>query len=89
MNFSGFLADHPTVRATPDSVRGTRIFWGHGTMDPSIPFALAVEGRAALDAAGADLSAFDYEIGHGISPEEATDARNWIESAVAGAGPSS
>jgi phospholipase/carboxylesterase len=86
MNFSGFLADHPTVRATPDSVRGTRFFWAHGTMDSAVPFALAVEGRAALDAAGADLTAFDYEIGHGISAEEGNDARRWIESAVAGAG---
>jgi phospholipase/carboxylesterase len=55
-------------------------------MDTAVSFALAVEGRAALDAAGADLSTFDYEIGHGVSPEEATDARNWIDRAVAGAG---
>lgn len=82
MNFSGFLADHPTVRATAETVRGTRFFWGHGTMDPSIPFALAVEGRKILGEAGADLSAFDYEIGHGISPEEATDARTWLESGI-------
>ncbi len=85
MNFSGFLADHPTVRATPDSVRGTRFFWGHGTMDPSIPFELAVEGRAILREAGAALDEHDYPIGHGISPDEARDAREWIERAVADA----
>ncbi len=86
LNFSGFLADHPTVRATPDSVRGTRFFWGHGTMDAAVSFELAVEGRAALEAAGADLSAFDYELGHGISAEEGNDARSWIERALARAG---
>lgn len=78
LNFSGFLADHPTVVATPESVRGTRFFWGHGTADPSIPFDLAVEGRAILREAGAELEARDYPIGHGISPEELRDAGEWL-----------
>src|SRR5690606_30097796 len=38
INFSGFLADHPSVSATPETVAGTRFWWGHGTADPSIPF---------------------------------------------------
>jgi phospholipase/carboxylesterase len=85
---SGFLAQHPTVRATPQSVRGTRFFWGHGMMDPSIPFELGQEGRAALRAAGADLETGDYPIGHGMSPDEARDIREWIERSVAAlAGP--
>jgi len=83
MNFSGFLADHPSVRATPETVGGTRFFWGHGTFDMSIPFALAIEGRRVLAGAGADLTARDYPIAHGISPEEAADARAWLESADA------
>lgn len=78
MNLSGFLADHPTVRATPETVRGTRFFWGHGTMDPSIPFAMGEQGRAALRAAGAELETGDYPIGHGISPDEAADIRAWL-----------
>jgi len=49
LNFSGFLANHPAVAATPDTVRGTRFFWGHGTRDPNIPFELAVEGRVQGD----------------------------------------
>lgn len=81
--FSGFLADHPTVRAEPATVAGTRFFWGHGTMDPAIPFALGEEGRAALRASGATLETRDYPIGHGISPEEAADARRWLERTVA------
>ena len=85
MNFSGFLADHPSVVPTAESVRGTKFFWGHGTMDPSIPFELAVEGRALLREAGAALDAHDYDIGHGISPDEARDAREWIDRALADA----
>ena len=79
MNFSGFLADHPTVRPSPETVAGTRFFWGHGTQDPMIPFDHAIEGRKRLQGAGADLTARDYPIGHGISPDEARDARAWLE----------
>lgn len=78
LNFSGFLADHPEVRLTAESVAGTSVFWGHGTDDPSIPFALAVEGRRALDDAGADLEARDYRIGHWIDPQELRDAVDWL-----------
>jgi phospholipase/carboxylesterase len=77
LNFSGFLADHPTVSATPETVKGTRVFWGHGTEDPQIPIGLAVEGRAALRAAGADLEAHDYPMGHSIEAEELADAVRW------------
>jgi phospholipase/carboxylesterase len=66
------------VRAAPETVAGTRFFWGHGTADPAIPFAMGQEGRAALRAAGAALETRDYPIGHGISPEEAADVRAWI-----------
>jgi phospholipase/carboxylesterase len=83
---SGFLADHPTVRATPESVRGTRFFWGHGTMDPSIPFDMGEQGRAALRAAGAELETGDYPIGHGISPDEARDIREWMARSLAAGG---
>lgn len=82
VNLSGFLADHPTVSATAETVRGTRFFWGHGTMDEAIPFAMGQQGRAALRAAGAELEERDYAMGHGISPDEARDLRAWIERSV-------
>jgi phospholipase/carboxylesterase len=79
---SGFLPQHPTVQATPESVRGTRFFWGHGTQDPAIPFAMGQEGRAALAAAGAELETRDYPIAHAISPKEANDVRLWINRSI-------
>jgi phospholipase/carboxylesterase len=79
LNFSGFLPSHPEVAATPDTVRQTRFFWGHGTHDPSIPFSLAQRGRAALTTAGAALEARDYAIGHWIAPEELEDAVEWMK----------
>lgn len=79
LNFSGFLAQHPTVSATPESVGGTRFFWGHGTEDPNIPFDLAREGRTLLRRADADLEAHDYPIGHWIDPRELAEAVEWME----------
>lgn len=82
LNFSGFLADHPAVRVTTETVAGISFFWGHGTHDPAIPFALAVEGRAQLRAANANLTSHDYGIGHWIAPEELSDAVTWMESVL-------
>jgi len=76
--FSGFLASHPTVQATPETVADTRFFWGHGTVDQMIPIASARPGRVALLAAGADLTSRDYPIGHWIEPEELRDASEWL-----------
>ncbi len=82
INFSGFLARHPRVRVVSETLRGTRIFWGHGVNDVAIPFAMAQVGRRTLNAAGADLLAKDYEIGHWIDPIEMEDARRWLEGAL-------
>ncbi|MEX2570102.1 MAG: dienelactone hydrolase family protein [Gemmatimonadota bacterium] len=78
LNFSGFLANHPSVAVAADTVAGTRIFWGHGTRDPAIPFAMAEVGRLKLRAAGADLETRDYEIGHWIDPSELAAATEWM-----------
>lgn len=83
--FSGFLPSHPNVRATPETVAGTRFFWGHGAQDPMIPYANGVAGRAALAAAGADLTVGDYQIGHTISPNELRDAGAWLATFAASA----
>ena len=78
VNLSGFVPLHPQVTVSPATVEGTRFFWGHGTSDPAIPFALAERGRAALRAAGADITTFDYEMDHGISPAELRDLSDWL-----------
>lgn len=79
VNFSGFLAEHPDVEVTPERVKGTRFFWGHGERDPAIPHALALEGQKRLRAAGADLTARTYPMGHSISPEELADVTAWAQ----------
>ncbi|MGH7483532.1 MAG: alpha/beta hydrolase [Longimicrobiales bacterium] len=78
LNFSGFLADHPEVELADERIRGLPVFWGHGLRDPAIPFTLATTGRERLRAAGADLEAHDYAIGHWIDADELSDAARWI-----------
>lgn len=79
MVFSGFLADHPSVAVTADRVGTTPIFWGHGTADPAIPFAVAEAGWAELRRAGASLDTHTYPgMPHTISEAELADARNWL-----------
>jgi phospholipase/carboxylesterase len=79
LNFSGFVADHPSVSVNGGTVANARFFWGHGMADPAIPFELAIEGRNLLRGAGADLETRDYSIGHSISPDELQDAVAWLE----------
>lgn len=78
LNFSGFLASHPEVKVNRSTAGGLGVFWGHGTSDPAIPFALAQRGRKSLRAAGADLTAREYPIGHWIDPREMTEAVDWL-----------
>lgn len=79
LNFSGFLAAHVALDESGGDPPRTPIFWGHGTGDPAIPFALAERGRARLRRAGATLEAHDYRMGHSIAAEEVTAAVAMIE----------
>lgn len=77
--FSGFVADHPSIRVLPETVNGQAIWWGHGTADAAIPFAHAEAGWDALSAAGAALEAHRFEgMGHTISREAADRAAAFV-----------
>ena len=81
LNFSGFLVDG-AVTADLGHAPSVPIFWGHGTRDPNIPFALAEKGRARLDGAGARITTVDAEIGHWIGPGVFSEAVNWMRGIV-------
>ena len=87
INLSGFVPRHRRVHVSPETVASTRFFWGHGTADTAIPFALARQGRAALAQAGADLTSRDYSMGHGVSPAELSDLSAWLLERVVAGGP--
>jgi phospholipase/carboxylesterase len=80
LNFSGFLADAAVVGAGLMARGGPPVFWGHGLHDPAIPHALAVKGRARLEAARVRVTARDYPIGHWIDAGEVLDAVSFLGS---------
>jgi phospholipase/carboxylesterase len=82
LNFSGFLIDSPAVPTDASAVGGLPVFWGHGRMDPAIPFPLAEKGRKKLRAGGAALETRDYDIGHWIAPEEVEAAMAFLAGGV-------
>ncbi len=82
--FSGFVADHPSVRVTPETAGSLRLFWGHGTLDQMIPFQHGEEGRHALAAAGAEVTTGNYPIGHWIDERELADAVAWLDGVLRG-----
>jgi phospholipase/carboxylesterase len=77
--FSGFIADHPSVRVTPDTASQQPIWWGHGTADAAIPFVHAEAGWAQLTAMGAPLEQHRFEgMGHSISREAVDRAAAFV-----------
>lgn len=83
LNWSGFVPEHATVGARRDTCDGLRVFWGHGTADGNVPFALAVTGRATLGSAGAMVTAFDHASGHTITRDELAETERWIATTLA------
>lgn len=82
---SSFLVSGGSLgEPSPGALGDTPIFWGHGTADPAVPFALAVRGRSRILEAGGRLEARDYPMGHGVIREEVADLADWLERAVPG-----
>ena len=50
----------------------------HGTMDPMIPMAKAVQTRQELMRLGYQVSWHEYDMMHSVCPEEIDDVRVWI-----------
>lgn len=84
--FSGFLADHPSVQATPATAGGRPVFWGHGTADEVIPHQMGVHGRRVLSDAGAAVTSHDAPIGHAIDAAELRAFKGWCAAVTATGG---
>lgn len=83
-NLSGFLVSEDTIGMGASGLRGTPVFWGHGTEDPAVPFTLAVEGRERIVEAGGNLEARDYPMAHQVSRAEASHLTAWLRATVPG-----
>lgn len=84
VNLSGFLVSEESLQVELKSLGETPLFWAHGTQDPAVPFDLAILGRDRLQAAGRNLVAKDYPMGHWVSPEEMTDLDDWLKTSIPG-----
>lgn len=79
MLWSGYLVDGGVLSRGEAPPAGLRVFWGHGSADPIVPFDWASRGWAALRAAGVALDAHRYDgMPHTIWPAEIADSRRWL-----------
>lgn len=60
-----------------DNIAGKPVFLSHGTVDEVIPIQSGREIREFYAGSSADLTAAEYEMGHGIDPECQRDLMNW------------
>ena len=73
---------HPMVPLTPDELprlNGTRVFIGAGSQDPLVSPAETTRLSALLKEAGAEVTLFWSNGGHGLSREEIQAAALWIQ----------
>ncbi len=75
--FSGFV---PTVDGwEPDFAGAPPVAIGHGSYDPIIPVEFGRSARAALEAAGADVTYRESPLPHAIDPRYAAELAGWVE----------
>jgi phospholipase/carboxylesterase len=79
MCLSGYLPLAPSVahERTEQSI-DTPIFMAHGTHDPVVPFARAVDSRKVLDAMGYQVEWHEYPMQHTLCLEEVQDISAWL-----------
>lgn len=56
-----------------------KIFASHGTVDQVIPVEWARKAPELLQKLGIDVTYKEYPIGHGVSPQNFYDFKNWLE----------
>lgn len=62
-----------------NSFSNLKIFAAHGTVDQVIPVEWARKAKPFLDNLGINTTYKEYPIGHGVSPQEFNDFKNWLE----------
>ena len=56
-----------------------RIFASHGSVDQVVPVDWARKAQPTLSKLGIDIVYKEYQVGHGISPQNFFDFKNWLE----------
>lgn len=77
---SGYLTtEMATENYTKNDFSNLRIFASHGTVDQVIPVDWARKAKPELETLGIDIVYKEYPIGHGVSPQNFFDFRDWLE----------
>lgn len=76
---SGTLVDRKRLAAAAPKLKGLPFFQSHGSADPILGFAQALELEKELKAAGWTGALRRFEGGHGIPPEIVPELGAWLE----------
>ena len=81
---SGYLPIAPTVAAErTEASLATPIFMGHGTADPVVPMARAMQSRELLQTLGYTIEWHDYPMQHSLCQQEVDDISAWLKKVIA------
>ena len=81
MALSTYLPLADTVeKEISEQNKNTSILIAHGTLDPVVPFNLALETQDTLNKLGYSSELKKYHMEHSVCPEEIDDISNWINS---------
>jgi phospholipase/carboxylesterase len=76
------LADTLTAEAAPAN-RDVPIFMAHGTADPVVQYARALESRKVLESLGFRLEWHEYQMPHSVCAQEIRDIAAWLRRVLA------
>lgn len=83
MVLSGYLPLRANLAAERSQANAnTSIFMAHGSYDPVLPEALAVESKRVLESQGYDVEWHSYAMEHVVCPDEITDVSRWLSACV-------
>jgi len=76
---SGYLPLAELTHAERDAASGrVPIFMAHGSMDPIVPLARAVQSRDTLKQLGYGVEWHEYPMQHSVCPQEIVDLNRWL-----------
>ena len=79
LGMSGYLPLAAKTAAERSAANaGVPIFQAHGTGDPMIPIARALQSRDALVALGHPVEWHAYPMPHSVCPQEIADMNRWL-----------
>lgn len=77
---SGYLnLEMATENYANNNFSELKIFSSHGTADQVIPVDWARKAKPVLETLGIETVYKEYPIGHGVSPQNFSDFRNWLQ----------